>query len=265
MRTPRLLVGLALALFATPAHAHDCQTARATEVPGSPGLVRIETASRTRIVHAPPAAPARAMAVAATIRALLNKFDADNSTATVVDTVRVNVGATVRFQWVTGVHTLTNGTGSDDPDAGTKFDYSLDAAHPVFDTTFTQPTVLNFFCTIHEVSSMRGVIIVSAQAGVPPGGNGTIARFTRPPTPNPSRGEMRFAIGLPREAMVEIAVLDMSGRRVATLANERVAAGERTFRWNGIAAGGAAARPGRYVVRMRADGVVTTRAFSLLR
>jgi len=263
MRTPCLLV--ALALFATPANAHECQTARVSEVPGAPGLVRIETATRTLIVHAPPAAPARVTAPAATFRALLNKFDADNNAATVVDTAHVDVGATVHFQWVTGVHTLTNGTGSGDPDAGTKFDYSLDAAHTTFDTTFTQPTVLNFFCTIHELSSMRGVIIVGSQSGVPPGAGVATAHFTRPPTPNPSRGEMTFAIGLPREAMVEIAVLDMSGRRVATLANERIAAGERIFRWDGLAAAGAPARPGRYVVRMRADGVVTNRAFSLLR
>lgn len=265
MRIPHLLAGLALVVLATPAHAHDCETAKATDVPGSPGLVRIETATRTLIVHAPPARPAHVAAPAATFRALQTLYDADGTTATPVDTVHVNVGDTVHFQWVIGSHTLTNGTGSGDPDAGLAFDYLLNSAHQTFDTTFTAPTVLNFFCQIHETFNMRGVIIVGSQSGVPPGGAVTTARFTRPPTPNPSRGEMTFAIGLPREAMVEIAVLDMSGRRVATLANDRLAAGERTFRWNGLAASGAPARPGRYVVRMRADGTVTTRTFSLLR
>ena len=46
--------------------------------------------------------------------------------------VTVEVGDTVRFQWVRGEHTVTSGTGAGDPLAGQLFDIELDETRPVF-------------------------------------------------------------------------------------------------------------------------------------
>ncbi len=64
--------------------------------------------------------------------------------------------------------------------------------------------------------------------------------------PNPARvATVKFA--LPRQSDVELAVFDLSGRRVATLAKGPLAAGEHTRTWDGSGAGA-----GVYFVRLRA-------------
>jgi hypothetical protein len=80
---------------------------------------------------------------------------------------------------------------------------------------------------------------------------------------NPVVGAARFSFGLPAGARVELAVYDLSGRRVATLVDTELPAGYHTARWGAIGAG--AARPaGVYFVRFAAEGRVLTRRVVVL-
>ncbi|MBI5711513.1 MAG: hypothetical protein HZC42_14605 [Candidatus Eisenbacteria bacterium] len=271
MRRPRstalLLSSLSLLILVRAGHAAPRCAAHATvtAVPGVPGAFRIETAHGTTVArHAPRAAAPAAGAALFVVSALDTTFDVDGDPATVHDTLFVPVGSTVRWQLVTGIHTVTNGHDSGDPEAGTRFSYLLDGARPTFDSTFSQPTTLYFFCYFHE-PVMGGTLIVHQDAGVPGGAPPAAAAFSRLPAPNPARGAMTFAIALPREEQVEITVLDLAGRRVATLARDRLAAGEHAFTWDGAAGAGARAPAGQYRVRLRAGGVDESRAFSLVR
>ncbi len=71
---------------------------------------------------------------------------------------------------------------------------------------------------------------------------------------NPSRADSRIAFTLPRASRVEVAVHDITGRRVRTLIRGDRAAGEHEVLWTGEAADGARSAPGLYFARLSADG-----------
>jgi hypothetical protein len=72
------------------------------------------------------------------------------------------------------------------------------------------------------------------------------------PWPNPAAGTTTIALSLPAAARVEAVVLDVAGRRVASLLDANVAAGEHSLRWSGADALGRRAPAGLYFVRVRA-------------
>src|SRR5438034_555228 len=114
----------------------------------------------------PSAQPVEGTPALHVIGALDDSWDADHDPETVTDTLVVPLGSTVRWQLVSGLHTLTSGSGPADPAAGRGFDYLLDPQHAVFDSTFRAADTLQFFCYFHE-PRMRGVVIISANASVP--------------------------------------------------------------------------------------------------
>jgi hypothetical protein len=76
--------------------------------------------------------------------------------------------------------------------------------------------------------------------------------------PNPSRGLTSVEFTVPRAASVKVAVLDVQGREVATLASGNHAPGRYSLTWTGEVHGRRAAS-GLYFVRMQAPGVQLTR------
>ncbi|MBD3162441.1 MAG: Omp28-related outer membrane protein [Candidatus Eisenbacteria bacterium] len=59
-----------------------------------------------------------------------------------------------------------------------------------------------------------------------------------PPAPNPAPGETSIRFELAGEASVRLGVFDVRGRRVASLVDERRAAGVHTVEWNGRSGSG---------------------------
>jgi plastocyanin len=246
----------------THAGGHCAAAAAIVPIEGRPGWFQVETpAGRTTARW--PAAPESSVP-AYVIHALDRGWDADGNTATAADTVVVPAGSTVRWQLVSGIHTLTSGRSADDPGAGAGFDYLLDEQHPLFDSTFTAPDTVDFFCFFHE-PSMRGVLIVTSSAGVPPPRPPTRLAFTAPPRPNPSLGTVSFDIGLPRDQNVRVEVLDLLGVRVALLHDGPLEAGNHPFRWRGVTDRGARARSGVYLVMLTSGALQVSREVSLLR
>ena len=84
--------------------------------------------------------------------------------------------------------------------------------------------------------------------------------FSRPPSPNPARGPVYFALRVPVDQNVDLAVLDLTGRRVATLWQGVLTAGEHGFRWEG----GRSRRAGLYVVSARGGDRQVARQVVLL-
>ena len=78
------------------------------------------------------------------------------------------------------------------------------------------------------------------------------------PRPNPSRGPASVQLTLPHSAFVHAEVLDMSGRRVATLASETFSAGTHSLAWDGRIAGGGRASPGVYLIHVTWPGFAGT-------
>ena len=267
MRRTLLLLPVAIAsllpmgsAFAADADNHCLARAKVTPFEDQSGALIERDGLQRALRYAPPARANDATALVI-IRALAGTWDADQNSNTIRDTITVVPGTQVRWQWVEGFHSITDG--HDSGDAGTIFNYVLDQAHPVFDTTLATIGELNYFCFVHE-GIMHGVINVRGPAGVEPG-VGAVAAFARPPSPNPSRAGFAFSITLPRETDVTLDVHDASGRAIARIHDGALAAGEHPFAWDGRLSNGRAASNGAYFVRMRAGGVTDSRRIVLRR
>jgi len=81
---------------------------------------------------------------------------------------------------------------------------------------------------------------------------------------NPAHGSVTMEFALPAEGDVTLDVLDAAGRRVASLAEGRHAAGAHRLTWTGETAAGRAA-PGMYLLRFEAGGRRLTRRFAYLK
>ena len=83
--------------------------------------------------------------------------------------------------------------------------------------------------------------------------------------PNPFNPETTIRYTLPAPGEVELAVYDVTGRRVRTLVRQRQSAGAYTVTWDGRDARGQAVASGVYLYRLVAGGQVQVRRMVLLR
>jgi glycosidase len=86
-----------------------------------------------------------------------------------------------------------------------------------------------------------------------------------PPAPNPSDGPTAIRFTLPAAADVTLEIVDVSGRRVRTLACGERAAGTHALQWDGRNEAGANVAAGIYFVTLEADGARETRRFARIR
>ena len=71
------------------------------------------------------------------------------------------------------------------------------------------------------------------------------------PYPNPGRGLVSFRLALPSADRAQLGVFDLSGRRVRSLLDENVPAGERLITWDGRSDNGQTAKSGVYFIRVQ--------------
>jgi len=79
------------------------------------------------------------------------------------------------------------------------------------------------------------------------------------PRPNPTHGSSLVELTLPVSSFVRAEIIDLSGRRIATLASETFSAGTHSLAWDGRTARGGPAAPGVYLVRVKWSGFESTR------
>jgi hypothetical protein len=83
--------------------------------------------------------------------------------------------------------------------------------------------------------------------------------------PNPFNPATTVSFYLPEAAKVTLAVYDVGGRRVATLADGRIEAGMHESVWQGRDSAGRSVPSGVYFCRLESSGVVDTRKMVLLK
>lgn len=203
-------------------------------------------------------------AVADTFVAAGFRFDTDGSTATVVDTARITAGEAILWRWVTGIHTVTSGLGSTDPQSGLLFDVPLDVTHTTFSFTFNDPGTYPFYCINHELSNMKGVVVVQPATDVPRAGSAALG-FASDPWPSPTSGGVAFRFALSEAGSARAEILDVDGRRIVTLLDTSLPAGVREARWDGRSGDGRTAPPGVYYVRLTLPGYQGSRRVVLTR
>jgi hypothetical protein len=86
-----------------------------------------------------------------------------------------------------------------------------------------------------------------------------------PNIPNPFATQTVFSFGLAAETNVRLDIYDARGRRVATLLDGTLTAGEHRVEWNGRSENGERASPGVYWARLGSNGSSITRKVVLLR
>jgi hypothetical protein len=101
---------------------------------------------------------------------------------------------------------------------------------------------------------------LTAPAAPEPGPGQPASLALSAPRPNPFTTSTSFEVALPGSAQIELAVHDLAGRRVATLASGVYTSGRWVFQWDG-----AGARGGIYYVRLSVNGQVRSTRVALLR
>lgn len=84
------------------------------------------------------------------------------------------------------------------------------------------------------------------------------------PTPNPLRRSTTLAFSLPQATRLALTVHDLSGRRVATLADGEWAAGRHSLVWRATGADGRAVAAGLYFVKLEAAGLTRVARVAVL-
>jgi plastocyanin len=76
--------------------------------------------------------------------------------------VTIKVGQTVMWTSHENVpHTVTSGTGPDDPSAGASFDQQLLNSGATFSQKFTSAGTFPYFCRFHFSMGMKGTVTVT--------------------------------------------------------------------------------------------------------
>lgn len=140
----------------------------------------------------------------------------------------------------------------------------FDAAGATTDSTYTATLTFGTSDEALPGATTLANLTVNLQARVSAAGVEVTSGALRflPPRPNPARGVTEVAFELPSEMNVDLAVYDLGGRRLATLANGRTSAGQHSVRWDSRQADGRKVAAGLYFVRFTAAG--TTRVSRLV-
>jgi len=85
------------------------------------------------------------------------------------------------------------------------------------------------------------------------------------PAPNPFNPQTVIRFSLARDGMVDLAVYDLQGRRVRTVASGSYAAGSHEAIWLGDDGQGRRLPSGVYFARLEADGQTLTRRIALVK
>jgi plastocyanin len=247
---------------AAPAMSHDMHAMGAMAHGIVMSDVEMQRAADAWFARHPATPTTRAAATAAfadTFTASGFTFDHAGDPAA-IDTVTIFEDETVLWQWVSGSHTVTSGTGSGDLQSGVLFNASLNslAATQTFAFTFHTAGTYPFYCVFHEFANMKGVVVVRSLSGVTPGA-ARVAGFVTDPAPVPSRGGVTFRFALATPGRVRAEVFDVRGRRVATALDRMSGAGTFDGAWDGRATGGARVASGVYYLRLEVPGGAATR------
>jgi hypothetical protein len=144
---------------------------------------------------------------------------------------------------------------------------NLIAAPP--DTGYADPAGALYYyklsaVDIHGNESAFATLLPAATVSVE-GGAGAARLSLAMPSPNPARGRVALQWALPRATTVRLAVFDAAGRRVRSLVDGAMEAGEHSIVWDLRDDRGAPVSSGLCFVRLEAEGRVLVRRFATLR
>lgn len=95
--------------------------------------------------------------------------------------------------------------------------------------------------------------------------SGAVAPFLLPACPNPFNPRTNIRFSLARKGTAQLAIHDIAGRRVATLLDTHLTAGEHNLEWDGRGSGDEKLASGVYFIRLTANGTRQSCRVTLLK
>lgn len=127
------------------------------------------------------------------------------------NSMSVNVGDTVQWNWSNGSHTTTS---TSVPGGAATWDSPMTQSVTVFKYKVTEAGVYNYKCTPHEGMGMTGSFTASTVTSVP---NVSMEDISTSLYPNPFTNELFIDRGNEQPEFTKIAISDILGRQIRNL------------------------------------------------
>lgn len=185
---------------------------------------------------------------ASAVRAVTHQVSVANFAFTPAQ-LMISEGDTVRWVWSSGSHTVTSGQPCT---ADGLFDVAISSGSPLFEHVFDHGVGdFAYFCRPHCSMGMTGTVSVAHSTAVGEDGGALATELPRLTAwPGPFSPDGRLHLELPHATLVRVSVLDLSGRRLAVLADAWMGEGSHEFPWDGRADDGTEVSTGVYFVRV---------------
>lgn len=166
-------------------------------------------------------------------------------------------GDTIKWVWVSGIHTTTSTT---IPSGAVSWDALITSSSPTYIYVMQIAGTYNYVCTPHAGMGMVGTITVTPATGIKEI-SGTAKSFKLNQNyPNPFNPSTQIRFSIPASGFVNLSVFDFSGRKVAELVNGAKPGGEYVVDFN---ASGLSS--GVYFYRLTAGNFTEVKKMTLLK
>jgi plastocyanin len=177
--------------------------------------------------------------------------------------IEINQNDQIKWLWTGGTHTTTSGTPGNPNGI---WNSSITSGHTSYTQTFGTVGSFPYYCSIHNFT---GNVIVDAVMGIfdDPSTNNDVSNLLalRQNFPNPFNAETQFEYSLDKDEQVEVAIYNILGQKVRTIAEGMQSGGLHEAIWDGRDDYGNAAPSGIFFARMVTPSVMMTRKMVLLR
>jgi plastocyanin len=135
--------------------------------------------------------------------------------------LNANVGDTIVWQWVSGVHTTTSTTV---PASASTWDQPITSTNTSYSYKITVAGTYNYQCTRHAAMNMVGSII-STPSSVSQIGTTVTSFELKQNYPNPFNPTTNINFSIPKSELVKISIYNVIGQEVNVILNENLNAG----------------------------------------
>jgi plastocyanin len=170
--------------------------------------------------------------------------------------VNIQVGDTVKWQWVSGTHTTT----SDITIGANSWDAPLSTSSRTYEHVITESGVHTYHCTPHQGMGMVGSITASL-VGIDDGISQQPAKYKLNQNyPNPFNPTTTISFTVANQGRVKLSAYNTLGQEVAVLVDRDMSAGTYSVPFDGQKLS-----TGLYYYRLETKGFTSTRKMILLK
>jgi plastocyanin len=143
--------------------------------------------------------------------------------------VTVSVGDTVKFMWISGIHTTTSVSL---PANAIAWSSPMDSGHTSFSYKVSVAGQYNFQCNFHFLMGMTGTITANP-TGIKPVSGSVPDKFElKQNYPNPFNPVTTIKFDISKNAVVKLRIFDLKGVEVATLVKQELQPGSYSVEWD---------------------------------